>query len=68
MLKCDHCKKKIHLRFDCKWCKISFCSSCLAVEKHDCIKIGEMKATKHEELKTVLLNNKTFRDKLEFRI
>jgi hypothetical protein len=68
MPKCDFCKKKNHLIFDCTWCLSPLCTSCLACETHACSKIDEMKATKNEQLKKSLLDNKTVRDKMKIRI
>ena len=36
-MRCPQCKKKAGIMtLDCKYCQTSFCTSCIALEKHEC--------------------------------
>jgi predicted nucleic acid binding AN1-type Zn finger protein len=36
-MKCRYCKKKVGITtLDCKYCGLSFCTSCITLEKHNC--------------------------------
>ena len=36
-MKCRCCKKKVGIAIlDCKYCGLSFCTSCITLEKHEC--------------------------------
>jgi predicted nucleic acid binding AN1-type Zn finger protein len=36
-MRCRCCKKKVGIAtLDCKFCGLSFCTSCITLEKHNC--------------------------------
>lgn len=36
-MKCRCCKKKVGIAaLECKYCGLSFCTSCITLEKHNC--------------------------------
>lgn len=59
MPKCDYCKRKNHLSMSCKWCLGSLCTTCLAVEIHECANIEQMKEHNLKKLEEDLNKNKT---------
>lgn len=58
-MKCRCCKKKVGIAvLDCKYCNLSFCSSCITLEKHNCDGlddyIDQNKNTLEERLKSAI--------------
>ncbi len=44
-MRCSCCKKKVGIMsLNCKYCQASFCTSCIALEKHECRGIEKYKS------------------------
>lgn len=56
---CQHCRKKIHLVFKCKWCAKQYCTRCLGCEHHACEEHEAMRATNAETLERKLVSCKS---------
>lgn len=63
--RCHSCSKKKSLLTACKYCKHSFCFSCLQQEVHECENLEEMKMEKHKLLKNRLESERCIKRKLE---
>ena len=51
----------------CKWCDITFCSSCRMPEVHNCHNLEELKKNKKEENSNQLNNNKCYITQLDIQ-
>ena len=63
MSRCSFCNKKCSVPFNCKSCKIDFCSKCIVLEIHECSQLEQYKILKRRLLETELNKNKTIENK-----
>jgi predicted nucleic acid binding AN1-type Zn finger protein len=63
--RCTYCLKKRGFSMACKYCKQSFCTSCLQPEYHSCAQLAEMVGTLKSSLQEQLEKNKCVKAKLE---
>ena len=67
-MKCSHCKKKVGLMtLECKYCQTSFCTSCIALEKHGCKGIDKYK-TENKQMLEEKLKSATYSKAEKFNI
>lgn len=67
-MKCSHCKKKVGLMtLECKYCQTSFCTSCIALEKHECKRIDKYK-TENKQMLEEKLKSATYSKAEKFDI
>ena len=59
MVRCNFCRKKCAMPFDCKYCEKEFCAKCRLQETHECPNIAEMKTAKQQLLEQTLMLQKT---------
>lgn len=64
MVKCNHCKRRAAVNFDCKYCENCFCTACIAYEVHNCKNMEDMKLDKRDKLSTKLYDEKVVSTKL----
>ena len=67
-MKCKFCKKKVGLAcLDCKYCQLSFCTSCITLEKHEC-KGMDNYVSKNKNMLQEKLNSATYSKKEKFNV
>lgn len=57
-MRCEICNKKSSFPYQCKWCSLHTCISCLCPEIHNCVHMNEMKAYYSQLLKSKLESGK----------
>ena len=65
MPKCEHCVRKNHLLFECKFCNYHYCSKCVQYEIHECDNITIVKDVYSKQNEQCLYNNSCKKRKLE---
>ena len=65
---CENCTKQPSLAVGyCKWCDITFCSSCRMPEVHKCPNLDKLKESKKLQNSTQLNNHKCHASQLEIQ-
>ena len=63
-MRCNKCSKKKSILLECKYCNISFCSSCIELDIHSCENKNECRKRKLKELENDLLSAKQEKNKI----
>lgn len=63
--KCHYCHSSKGMKLICKFCKKSYCTSCLMPEVHNCDNMEDCLSCSRSSLSNELLKNKCIKPKIE---